>query len=258
MLAEIQRREGLAVLLITHNLGVVASVADRVMVMYGGDVVESAPVRAFFARPTHPYAEGLLKAMPRVDRVQDWRRSRHGADAAGDAGGLPLPGPLPPGGGALPRAAAAGAAQRGAGPRGALLGEGRMSTTSAPLLEVRDLSKTFTIRRGFPVAKTSLVRALDRVSFTVGRGEALGIVGESGCGKSTTARVALRLTESDGGSVRFDGQDVLAASASAMRRLRRRMQIVFQDPASSLDPRQRIGEALAEPCGSTASEAGRS
>ncbi|TNC06666.1 ABC transporter ATP-binding protein [Methylobacterium terricola] len=71
LLADIQRREGLAVLLITHNLGVVASVADRVMVMYGGDVVESAPVRAFFARPTHPYAEGLLKAMPRVDRVQD-------------------------------------------------------------------------------------------------------------------------------------------------------------------------------------------
>ncbi|MCF4128859.1 ABC transporter ATP-binding protein [Methylobacterium sp. SyP6R] len=117
----------------------------------------------------------------------------------------------------------------------------------SPLLEVSDLSKTFTIRRGFPVAKTSLVRALDRVSFTVGRGEALGIVGESGCGKSTTARVALRLTESDGGAVRFDGQDVLAAPASAMRRLRRRMQIVFQDPASSLDPRQRIGEALGEP-----------
>ncbi len=116
-----------------------------------------------------------------------------------------------------------------------------------PLLEVADLSKTFTLRRGFPVAKTSLVRALDRVSFHVQRGEALGIVGESGCGKSTTARVALRLTEADGGTVRFDGQDVLAASGSAMRRLRRRMQIVFQDPASSLDPRQRIGEALGEP-----------
>jgi oligopeptide/dipeptide ABC transporter ATP-binding protein len=122
-----------------------------------------------------------------------------------------------------------------------------MSTITSPLLEVEDLSKTFTIRRGFPVAKTSLVRALDRVSFQVARGEALGIVGESGCGKSTTARVALRLTEADGGRVRFDGQDVLAASSGAMRRLRRRMQIVFQDPASSLDPRQRIGEALGEP-----------
>ncbi|WP_288586004.1 ABC transporter ATP-binding protein [uncultured Methylobacterium sp.] len=122
-----------------------------------------------------------------------------------------------------------------------------MSMTPPPLLEVTDLSKTFTIRRGFPVARTSLVRALDRVSFTVGRAEALGIVGESGCGKSTTARVALRLAEADGGSVRFDGQDVLAAPAGAMRRLRQRMQIVFQDPASSLDPRQRIGEALGEP-----------
>ncbi|KMO35509.1 ABC transporter ATP-binding protein [Methylobacterium aquaticum] len=120
-------------------------------------------------------------------------------------------------------------------------------TPPRPLLAVDNLSKTFTIRRGFPIAKTSLVRALDGVSFAVQRGEALGIVGESGCGKSTTARVALRLTEADGGSVRFDGQDLLAAPASAMRRLRRRMQIVFQDPASSLDPRQRIGEALAEP-----------
>ncbi|MFE1599187.1 ABC transporter ATP-binding protein [Methylobacterium sp. ID0610] len=119
--------------------------------------------------------------------------------------------------------------------------------TGAPLLEVRDLSKTFLIRRGFPVTRTVLVRALDRVSFSVARGEALGIVGESGCGKSTTARVALRLTEADGGLVRFDGQDVLAARAGAMRGLRRRMQIVFQDPASSLDPRQRIGQALGEP-----------
>jgi oligopeptide/dipeptide ABC transporter ATP-binding protein len=129
-----------------------------------------------------------------------------------------------------------------------MLGEGCLSdATTPPLLEVGDLSKTFSSRRGFPIPRTQVVRALDHVSFAVGRGEALGIVGESGCGKSTTARVALRLTDADGGSVRFDGEDVLAAPAARLRQLRRRMQIVFQDPASSLDPRQRIGDALGEP-----------
>jgi peptide/nickel transport system ATP-binding protein len=118
---------------------------------------------------------------------------------------------------------------------------------TAPLLAVKDLAKTFAVKRGWPIPKTVAVRALDRISFDVGRGEALGIVGESGCGKSTAARVALRLTEADGGSVRFDGIDVLQAGTAEMIRLRRRMQIIFQDPASSLDPRQRIGDALGEP-----------
>ncbi|HYF56356.1 MAG TPA: oligopeptide/dipeptide ABC transporter ATP-binding protein [Salinarimonas sp.] len=118
---------------------------------------------------------------------------------------------------------------------------------NAPLLSVRDLRKVFRLRQGWPVPKSVEVRAVDGVSFDVDRGEALGVVGESGCGKSTVARVALRLLEADGGSVSFDGADVLAAGRSALRGLRRRMQIVFQDPASALDPRQRIADALGEP-----------
>ncbi|PSC04148.1 peptide ABC transporter ATP-binding protein [Alsobacter soli] len=114
------------------------------------------------------------------------------------------------------------------------------------LLQVRDLSKTFLSRKGWPVPKTVAVRAVDGVSFEVGQGEALGVVGESGCGKSTVARLALRLIEADGGSVRFGDTEVLGASKADLRRLRRRMQIVFQDPASALDPRQRVGEALGE------------
>ncbi|HEX7438955.1 MAG TPA: ABC transporter ATP-binding protein [Caldimonas sp.] len=117
---------------------------------------------------------------------------------------------------------------------------------SAALLEVRGLTKTFKEMRGWPIPKTVAVRALDGVSFDVARGEALGIVGESGCGKSTVARACLRLIASDAGSVRFDGIDVAAASASELRALRRRLQIVFQDPASALDPRQRIADALGE------------
>ena len=117
---------------------------------------------------------------------------------------------------------------------------------NAPLLEVRGLTKTFKERRGWPIPTTVAVRALDAVSFDVGRGEALGIVGESGCGKSTVARACLRLISADSGSVRFDGVDVATASAGALRALRRRLQIVFQDPASALDPRQRIADALGE------------
>jgi oligopeptide/dipeptide ABC transporter ATP-binding protein len=121
------------------------------------------------------------------------------------------------------------------------------STENGPLLVVRELAKTFKARRGWPVPKTVSVRALDRVSFIVDRGEALGIVGESGCGKSTVARACLRLIPPDSGDVHFDGVDVLAAGASELRSLRRRLQIVFQDPASALDPRQRIADALGEP-----------
>jgi oligopeptide/dipeptide ABC transporter ATP-binding protein len=118
---------------------------------------------------------------------------------------------------------------------------------ATPLLDVRGLKKVFVTRKGWPIPKVAQVRALDGVSFTVGRGEVLGVVGESGCGKSTVARVALRLSEADGGSIDFDGADVLAASKLDLRQLRRRMQMIFQDPASSLDRRQRIVDAVGEP-----------
>lgn len=115
------------------------------------------------------------------------------------------------------------------------------------LLEVENLTKTFKIRQGWPISKVVPLRALDGITFHVDAGEALGIVGESGCGKSTAARALLRLEEPDGGRIEFNKQDVIAASSQAMRQLRRRMQMVFQDPASSLDPKQKIGAALAEP-----------
>lgn len=117
------------------------------------------------------------------------------------------------------------------------------------LLEVCDLAKHFTVTKGFPRPITTTVRAVDGVSFTVGRGEAFGLVGESGCGKSTTARAVLRLIPPDAGHVRFADVDVTDAQGSALQRLRRRMQIVFQDPYSSLNPRRTIGQALTEPLG---------
>src|SRR4029079_18405792 len=173
---------------------------------------------------------------------------RSGADLARPSGRLPLPVALPASDRQVRRAAAPPSARRRARAWRALLGPRTVSAiaTNAPLLEVRGLTKTFKERRGWPIPKTVAVRALDAVSFDVARGEALGIVGESGCGKSTVARACLRLISADAGSVRFDGIDVAAATPAALRALRRRLQIVFQDPASALDPRQRISDALGE------------
>jgi oligopeptide/dipeptide ABC transporter ATP-binding protein len=116
-----------------------------------------------------------------------------------------------------------------------------------PVLQVSDLIKHFTVSKGFPRAVTTTVRAVDGVSFAVSSGEAFGLVGESGCGKSTAARATLRLIEPDGGSIRFADIDVRAARGSSLNTLRRRMQIIFQDPYSSLNPRRSIGRTLAEP-----------
>lgn len=115
------------------------------------------------------------------------------------------------------------------------------------LLEVKDLTKTFVTRSGWPRARRHEVRAVDGVSFSVAPGETFGLVGESGCGKSTVARCILRLLRPDAGEVRFDGKDVLALPPGEMRALRREMQIIFQDPYSSLDPRMRVGALIAEP-----------
>lgn len=119
--------------------------------------------------------------------------------------------------------------------------------SNTPLLRVRDLKTYFSVRSGLLRRVTGQIKAVDGVSFDLARGETLGLVGESGCGKTTVGRTILRLLRATGGQVIFDGQDVLAASGAALLALRRRMQIVFQDPAGSLDPRMRVGRIVAEP-----------
>ncbi|MEM8806178.1 MAG: ABC transporter ATP-binding protein [Cyanobacteria bacterium P01_G01_bin.38] len=235
LLRDLQASRGTATIFITHDMGVVSEIADRVAVMYKGDLVEIAPVYDLFADPQHPYTQGLLNCRPRPHKqlrrlptVSDFMEERDGAIVA----------------------RVSTTAQKAE-----LLAEVSLQEVNhhrqtllqqTPLLRVQNLTKAFPVRRGFFAQQTEL-RAVDEVSFDVYPGETLGLVGESGCGKSTLSRCLLQLIEPTAGTVHFDGQSVLDLNPAAMRRLRREMQIVFQNPYGSLDARQTIGSAIMEP-----------
>ncbi len=196
LIALLQKEAGTAVALITHDMGVVARMCDRVEVMRMGSFVESGGVEDIFARPRHDYTKRLLAAMPRIDD--------------GDA-----PDAMP---------------------------------DAAPILTVDDLNVHFPIRvEGGLFGRTVPLRAVNGVSFTLGEGETLGIVGESGCGKSTLARAVLRLVEPSAGTVSWLGTPLTDLDRRAMTRARKDLQIVFQDPLASLDPRMTIADSIAEP-----------
>ena len=236
LLRDLQVARGTAILFITHDMGVVSQIADRVAVMYKGDLVEIAPVYELFANPQHPYTQGLLNCRPRPNKqlrrlptVSDFMNVDENKEIT--------------------------ATVRTEAERAELLAEVSPSEIEQhraellqqqPLLTVKDLTKGFPVRHGF-FAKKTLFRAVDNVSFDVYPGETLGLVGESGCGKSTLSRCLLRLIEPTSGSVSFEGKSVLDLSNNQMRRLRREMQIVFQNPYGSLDARQTIGSAIMEP-----------
>ena len=229
LLRDLQQRLDMAVLLITHDLGVVANIADEVVVIYQGRIMESGPVDTIFRRPEHPYLKGLMAAVPhfgmaagaRLQPLRDIRIDRQNL---------------------LTAIAAPAAAPRQAGHRPDVL------------LSVRNLRKTFQIRSeawdlGRP--KVESVPAVDGVSFDIRRGECLGLVGESGCGKTTVSKILMRAVTPDAGSVIYDdgtgAVDVLAAEGEALQRLRTQVQMVFQDPVSSLSPRMTVGNILSEP-----------
>jgi peptide/nickel transport system ATP-binding protein len=212
LLARLNRERNLATILITHDLGVVAEVADRVLVMHDGRIVERGGLDEVFYEPKDVYTRGLLGAVIRLDQPPPPR----------------LTTPTPDG------------SQRFVPEMG---GE-NVSTQQAPLLEVIDLVKHFPVKRGLFGREVDRVRAVDGVSLTVQRGETLGLVGESGSGKSTLARAILRLLEPTSGSIRFEGREIASLSQRQMRPIRRDLQIVFQDPYSSLNPRKRVGQIV--------------
>ncbi|TYC60514.1 ABC transporter ATP-binding protein [Rhodobacterales bacterium] len=215
LIAELQKEIGMAVMFITHDMGVVAEISDRVVVMLRGDKVEEAPVRGLFASPQHNYTKMLLGAVPKLGALGETTTPRRFPTLD----------------------------ENGAGPEP----ENEKDTRGDRILEVRDLTTQFTVRGGLLGRPVGRVHAVEGVSFDIARGETLALVGESGCGKSTTGRSILQLVEPAGGQVLFEGQDLMKATSGEVRAARRRLQMIFQDPYGSLNPRKTIGAAIAEP-----------
>ncbi|MEU2619556.1 dipeptide ABC transporter ATP-binding protein [Streptomyces sp. NPDC007157] len=229
---------GTGVLLVTHNMGVVADFADRVAVMYQGEIVETGAVEDVLLRPTHDYTRRLLAAVPRLSVAETAARpTAADTDAQGEAETVVQPvtesaavrGPV-----TEPAALVAESGEPVVEPAGVV------AESAAPVVELRDISVVF--GRG----KTA-VHALDKVSFRVGPAQTLGLVGESGSGKSTAARVALGLIAPTSGTVSLFGTDLGRTRARARRALRAGIGVVLQDPVASLDARMTIGECIAEP-----------
>lgn len=269
---------GAGVLIITHDLGVVAEFADRALVMYAGRVVESAEVHDLYRDRRMPYTVGLLGSVPRLDAAQGTRLvpipgappSLAGLDPgcpfaprcplAIDECRLEEPDLLPVG--ADHRAACIRTDQVGGRSAADIYG---VSTTarsvrpddSSVVVRVRDLTKTYRLTKGVLRRRAGEVRAVDGVSFELRQGRTLGIVGESGSGKSTTLHEILELTGPQSGSIEVLGTDVTTLSSASRRSLRRDIQVVFQDPVASLDPRLPVSELLAEPLRANGFDKGR-
>ena len=251
LMLELKSRIGAAIILITHDLGVVAETCQRVIVMYagphGGGGRRIRPVRSPGA-PLHARAARRDAGTRDDDGAGGSRKSPASCHRCASRSRAALRAALRAGDRSLPRGGAADAATRPR-PPGRMLAcrrDGGMSDT-APVLTVEKLVKRFPIERGFLRRTVAEVRAVDDVSFSVGTGETLCIVGESGCGKTTVAKLILRLIEPTAGRIVIEGHDITSLDANAVRQYRRRAQMVFQDPYSSLNPRLTAAQIVTEP-----------
>ncbi|OUJ76372.1 ABC transporter ATP-binding protein [Hymenobacter crusticola] len=311
LIDDLRREHNTAVLFITHDLGVVAEIADRILVMYRGRVVEQGRVLDIFTNPQHPYTKGLLACRPklsigkkRLPVVADFMREApdgsfittetafaQPADGEGAVLSIsnpqnsnettktfpvehrvsqlaePLVGfntaPATESGQPLPSTAAVPSLvgvieDLTAGKQGGRVAANgphqengvvaaTLASASTPLLQVENLQVYFPIRKGFFNRKPEFVKAVDGVSFDIYRGETVGLVGESGCGKTTLGRALLRLVEPTAGRILFEGTDLAALPTGELRRRRREFQMVFQDPYAALNPMMTVGEAILEP-----------
>jgi peptide/nickel transport system ATP-binding protein len=259
LIRKLQVAHQMAVLFITHDLGVIAEVADDVAVMYRGKLVEYGPVLDIFRNPVHPYTKGLLACRPRLDlerrrlpTVADYMQTTTAADGTVSI----IEKPLTPE--RLKEIEGRGRGRRlhpqreldrlgiTLRPEAQSAGTELLPDTEQPLLKVEHLKVYYPIKTGLLRRVTGHVKAVDDVSFEVYRGQTLGLVGESGCGKTTTGRAILRLVPITDGRVEFEGADWRALRGAELRKQRRKMQIVFQDPYSSLNPRLTVEEMLTE------------
>lgn len=260
LIRELRDQRQMAVLFITHDLGVIAEIADHVIVMYQGKVMEQGNVLDLYENPRHPYTKGLLACRPRLDSpykrlptVSDYMDTVRHTD-----GEIEITEKT------MTKERADYFRNHGRGrllhPKHQLkefgfeddpgsLGREAVSidTGQAPLVSVRNLEVHFPVRRGVMMRTAGCVRAVDGITFDVYRGQTLGLVGESGCGKTTTGRALLRLVRATSGTMHFDGLDIDTLSRTELRQLRNRMQIIFQDPYGSMNPRMTVQAALSEP-----------
>ncbi|CAI8933631.1 glutathione ABC transporter ATP-binding protein GsiA [Kosakonia quasisacchari] len=218
LIAVLQKEMSMGVIFITHDMGVVADVADRVLVMNQGEAVETGGVEQIFNHPQHPYTKALLAAVPKLGAMN---------------------------GSTLPRRFAL------ISPKNPPHQEAEIEQDTVvpgePILQVRDLVARFPLRSGILNRVTKEVHAVEGVSFDLWPGETLSLVGESGSGKSTTGRALLRLVEHQSGAITFNGERIDTLADNKMKRIRRDIQFIFQDPYASLDPRQTVGDSIIEP-----------
>jgi peptide/nickel transport system ATP-binding protein len=272
LLKDLQSQFGTAIILVTHDLGVVAEMADRVVVVYAGQVVEQSNVRELFEKPEHPYTAALMRSIPRMETDRNQRLQTI-------KGNVPNLKELPAGCRFHPRCTLATEKCKSEEPPLFEVGEGRISKCWAAdpnqtikreitkkietdedffdrnahldngemILDVKNLKKHFPITKGILSRNVGHVRAVDGVSIHIHKGETLGLVGESGCGKSTVGRLITGLIKSTAGEVMFEGKNLSQVSRSEMKQIRKRIQFVFQDPYSSLNPRMTILDIIGEP-----------
>ncbi|MCL4106667.1 UNVERIFIED_CONTAM: hypothetical protein GTU68_009801 [Idotea baltica] len=220
LIKELQNDMGMAVILITHDLGVIAETSNDVVVMYAGRVAEQGTVFDIFDRPAHPYTRGLLASIPRLDTPPKSRL--HIIDALCGLQSVAI---------AMTNSETV----------------SNVANMEKPLLEVNDLQMHFPVKEGVFLRTNRFNRAVDGVSFSIGPGETLGLVGESGCGKSTLGRCVSRLYKPSGGTILFEGQDITHMRGSKLLPVRQHIQMIFQDPMESLNARHTVGEILEEP-----------